>query len=158
MKRLSIALLVPALMVFSAVSAQIKVNINVDLQPDWGPVGHDHVDYYYLPDIDCYYDVPNHQYVYHNGGMWRRAATLPASYGNYDVYKSYKVVINGQPKPYLHNKTYKVKYASFKGHESDPVIRDSHEDKYKRARDNHYGRRDDNDHHDNGKHKGEKRH
>lgn len=158
MKKLSIALF--AVMLSYAAGAQVKVNINIDLQPDWGPVGYDHVDYYYMPDIDCYYDVPNHQYVYHKGNSWLRASKLPASYGNYDVYKSYKVVIN-KPKPYLQDNTYRVKYAGYKGHPAEPIIRDNHDDKYKMARNNHYGRpgnRNDDNHHDNGRHNGDKRH
>ena len=37
--------------------AQIKVNLNIGSQPAWGPTGYDRVDYYYLPDIDAYYNV-----------------------------------------------------------------------------------------------------
>lgn len=157
MKKLSIALF--AVMLSFAAGAQVKLSVNINLQPDWGPVGYDHVDYYYLPDIDCYYDVPNHQYVYHSGNTWQRAAKLPARYGYYDVYKSYKVVVN-QPKPYLHNNIYKAKYASYKGHAAEPIIRDSRDDRYRKAKGNHYGydNGQDKDHHDNGHHNGGKKH
>lgn len=50
--------------------AQVSVNINIGSQPQWGPSGYDHVDYYYLPDIDAYYNVPNKQYIYLNNGNW----------------------------------------------------------------------------------------
>ena len=32
-------------------SAQVSVNVsfNVDAQPEWGPAGYDHVNYYYMP-------------------------------------------------------------------------------------------------------------
>jgi hypothetical protein len=46
--------------------AQVRVNINIGSQPVWGPVGYDHVDYYYLPDIETYYYVPTRQFVYFN--------------------------------------------------------------------------------------------
>ena len=50
--------------------AQVRVNINIGSQPVWGPVGYDHVDYYYLPDIETYYYVPARQFVYFNNGRW----------------------------------------------------------------------------------------
>src|ERR1700744_3631209 len=87
--------------------AQISVslNLNIDTQPDWGPTGYDHVDYYYLPDIDCYYYVPTKQFYYQSGSRWIASASLPSKYGNYDLYNSYKVVVN-KPKPYLQDATY----------------------------------------------------
>ena len=30
----------------------------------WGPGGYDHVDYYYMPDIDAFYKVPTRQFYY----------------------------------------------------------------------------------------------
>jgi hypothetical protein len=52
--------------------AQVKVgvNINIGSQPVWGPVGYDYVDYYYLPDIDAYYYVPERQFIYLSNGRW----------------------------------------------------------------------------------------
>ena len=64
------------LFLFSAASAQ-TFSINIGTQPIWGPVGYDHVEYYYLPDIDAYYYVPQHQFVYLEGRQWRRSANLP---------------------------------------------------------------------------------
>lgn len=51
---------------FKAADAKVhlSVGINIGSQPDWGPVGYDHADYYYMPDIDSYYDINAHQYVY----------------------------------------------------------------------------------------------
>lgn len=46
--------------------AQIRINANINIgnQPLWGPVGYDYVDYYYMPDIDVYYHVPQRQFIY----------------------------------------------------------------------------------------------
>ena len=107
--------------------AQVQVNIGV--QPVWGPVGYDYVDYYYLPDVEAYYYVPAHQYIYEERGTWIRTSSLPVRFGSFDIYHSYKVVIN-EPKPYLHHNNYKVKYVSYKGKHDQLVIRDSHEEKY----------------------------
>ena len=37
--------------------AQVRFRVNISSQPIWGPVGYDHVEYYYLPDIDAFVDV-----------------------------------------------------------------------------------------------------
>ena len=110
--------------------AQVNVSINIGSQPLWGPVGYDAVEYYYLPDVQAYYYVPRHQFIYLSGGNWVFASNLPAAYRSYDLYSGYKVVIN-EPKPYLHFATHKVKYAKYKGWKGKQgVIRDSRDPKY----------------------------
>jgi hypothetical protein len=116
------------LFLFSAASAQ-TFSINIGTQPVWGPVGYDHVEYYYLPDIDAYYYVPQHQFVYQEGGQWRRASNLPSRYGRYDLYTAHKVVINERT-PYRHAQVYRDKYSTFKDRHDQQAIRDSREAKY----------------------------
>ena len=129
MKKLMLVLI--AVIGFTAASqAQVNVSINIGSQPVWGPTGYDHVDYYYLPDIDSYYDVPNKVYVYKSGNTWHRSRKLPSSYGNYDLYNSHKVVINGVDKPYMHDDQYRDQYKNFKGQHDQTPIRDSKEEKY----------------------------
>ncbi len=113
------SLLIIALLVFTAAqrtAAQVRVNVNLNLgsQPDWGPAGYDYVEYYYLPDLDMYYYVPRRQYIYLSGGRWIFVNSLPPRYRSYNLYNSYKVVIN-EPRPYLRHSVYKVKYAKYKG-------------------------------------------
>jgi hypothetical protein len=110
-------------------NAQISLNVNIGSQPDWGPVGYDHVDYYYMPDVDAYYDVPNHQYIYQSNNSWVRRSNLPSSF-NFNPYNNYKVVVN-EPKPWTRATVYRTKYASYKGRPSTVVIRDSKDVKYK---------------------------
>ena len=78
------------------------VDVNISDQPIWGPTGYDRADFYYIPDIDCYYSVSEHQYIYREGTEWRHAASLPAKYGSYDPDHSYKAVVN-EDKPYQNN-------------------------------------------------------
>jgi hypothetical protein len=131
---------------YNTTSAQ-GLQVNISLQPVWGPVGFDHADYYYFPDIEAYYDVPQHQFVYREGGNWVFAAALPPRFGHFDLYHAYKVVIN-EPKPYLHHDIYLKKYAAYKGRHDQPVIRDSHDQKYYVIK----------DHPDHNKYKGEEHH
>lgn len=108
--------------------AQVSVNINIGSQPVWGPVGYDYVNYYYLPDLGVYYDVPRGLFVYFNFGRWNYSPALPASYGRYDLYNCYKVVINDR-NPWMRNDYYRSHYASYRGR-YQPVIRDSRDNRY----------------------------
>ena len=131
---------------YKTASAQIHISLglNINSQPDWGPVGYDHADYYYMPDIDAYYDVPNHQYVYLQNNVWIHAASLPPRYANYDLYHGYKVVVN-QRNPWEHAADFRAKYSGYKGRRDQQVIRDSHDKKYA----NHY--KGNNGHDDHGR-------
>jgi len=124
-----VALMVGGL-AFQNANAQLRVSlrINIATQPVWGPVGYDHVEYYYMPDIDAYYYVPTSQYIYMQRGRWVFAASLPSRF-NYNVYTGYKVVVNDRT-PYRHPETYRTRYASFKGHSGQQTIRDSREPRY----------------------------
>lgn len=110
-------------------AAQVSLNVNIGSQPLWGPTGYDHVDYYYLPDIESYYYVPKRQFVYLDNGAWVFRSSLPSRYSNYDLYNGYKVVINS-PRPYLHFKEQKVKYAKYKSNRGQAVILRSDDPKY----------------------------
>lgn len=74
--------------------AQVSISVNIGDQPAWAPEGYDEAQYYYIPDMDVYYDVPVHQFVYLSNRRWVRSATLPAAYRGYDLYKVHKVAIN----------------------------------------------------------------
>ena len=115
----------------AAASAQvhINVNLNVDRQPIWGPTGYDHVEYYYLPDIEVYYYVPQHRFYYYERGRWMSSNSLPPRYRGHDLYNSYKVVVNERA-PYRHHETYRAKYISYKGRHDQQPIRDSRDERY----------------------------
>ena len=130
---------------YNSAKAQISLSINIGSQPEWGPAGYDHADYYYMPDIDAYYDVPAHQYVYLDNNVWVHRANLPGRYSNYNVYKGYKVVVN-ERSPWTRDNAFRAKYAGYKGHSGQTIIRDSHDAKYNNhwndKRDNKNDRRD----------------
>jgi hypothetical protein len=117
---------------FKSADAQLRISLglNIGSQPDWGPTGYDHAEYYYMPDIDAYYDVPNHQYVYFQNNAWIHAGALPPRYANYNLYSGYKVVVNDR-NPWERAATYRQKYASYKGRRNQSVIRDSRDQKYR---------------------------
>jgi hypothetical protein len=128
-KILIIAALVLSNFLCGTTYAQVSFRVNISNQPIWGPVGYDHVEYYYLPDIDAYYYVPRHRYYFMENGNWRSGSSLPPRYREYDIYNGRKVVVN-EPKPYLRHNEYKARYASSNEHAIQPSIRDSHEGRY----------------------------
>jgi uncharacterized protein YraI len=127
--------------------AQVSVNVNIGTPPAWGPVGYANIDYYYLPDIECYYDIRLSQFIYFGNGRWIHSRYLPVRYRNYDLYHGYKVVLNDYHgrTPYVYFKNHKAKY--YKGYKGRPqqTIGYRNYDKH----DNGRGNKHDNRHWDN---------
>ncbi|MCK8142460.1 hypothetical protein MW871_11205 [Flavobacterium sp. I-SCBP12n] len=120
MKSLQLIALGIILFFSSSIQAQVSVNVTIGKPPAWGPAGYNAVDYYYLPDIESYYDTRSSQFIYFGGGKWVRSRNLPSRYRNYDLYKGYKVVLKDYhgDKPYGHYKQHKIKYR--KGYKGSP--------------------------------------
>jgi len=104
----------------SSAQAQVSVNVNIGSPPEWGPVGYTDVRYYYLPDLETYYDINTSNYIYISNGKWIRAKNLPRNHRSYDLYSGYKVVLTDYRgnSPYDNYKTHKVKYG--KGYKGKP--------------------------------------
>lgn len=108
---------------------QLGIRININVQPAWGPVGYDHVDYYYLPDIEAYYCVDRREYTWLDRGAWVTTPYLPPRFHDYDLYHGYKVVIN-EPNPWYHHDRYRVQYQGYRGRRDQAFIRDSRDPRY----------------------------
>ena len=162
-KAISLLALITSSALFTTTAvAQVNVSINIGTQPVWGPVGYDYAEYYYLPDIEAYYNVPKRQFIYLQGKNWVFAGALPGAYANFDLYRGYKVVIN-EPRPYLHHEVYYKKYYSYRGRIDQPYIRNCHDEKYWVIKDHpehgkwkHYDDDDDDHGHGNGNGNGKK--
>jgi hypothetical protein len=99
---------------------------NIASQPIWGPVGYNHVEYYYLPEMDVYYYVPKHRFIYAKDGKWKTKFNLPARHEGYDMYNTNKIVINEQT-PYLNHMDYDTRAIySWNTRSTQQSIRDSH--------------------------------
>ena len=138
---LSAAILLSCLTV-KTVSAQVSVSLGVNIgsQPAWGPVGYDYVNYYYMPDIDTYYDVPTHSYIYFDNNVWVHRTYLPVRYRNYNLYNGYKVVIN-ERNPWLRGGYYRTRYAGYRGRHDQVIIRNSRDARYAHYWRGNYARR-----------------
>ena len=131
------------------IHAQLSINLHLGTAPSWGPAGYDSVDYYYLPDIEAYYDIRASQFIYLSGRNWIRSRNLPRQYRNYDLDRGYKVILNDYhgSRPYSNFKSNRAQY--HKGYKGSPQrsIGNRHED---HGNNNNRG---DNGNHDNNDHK-----
>jgi hypothetical protein len=128
-----------ATLTYQQANSQVRLSLGVNLgsQPNWGPSGYDHVDYYYLPDIESYYYVPTKQFVYLSGNRWVFSSSLPSRYRNYDLYSGYKVVVN-QPNAYRYYNTHRTQYSQYRGNHSQVVIRGNNNNRNDRNDRNRY--------------------
>ncbi|MGQ7944256.1 hypothetical protein [Flavobacterium sp. WC2509] len=173
----TIKLLIIGLLFLGASSTQAQVSVNVNIgtpppvvvasprvvigtPPEWGPVGYDNMEYYYLPDIQVYYDIRLSQYIYFGNGSWIRSSRLPAYCRGYNLYNGYKVVLTDYHgnAPYVYFNAHKVKY--YKGYKGAPQKNRGEYHPQNAPKQHHDNGNHDNDnhgkeHHDNGNH-GEK--
>ncbi|ASU34300.1 hypothetical protein [Mucilaginibacter xinganensis] len=116
--------------------AQVSVGVHVGI---WTPPpAYASVNYYYLPDVESYYYVPTHQYVYLNGGNWVFRASLPSRYSDYDINSGYKVAIN-RPRPYRYFYHDRDAYRGHRGERGGTIFRDHY--RSGGGNYNHYGNR-----------------
>lgn len=120
---------------FQTAEAQLRINIraNIGSQPVWGPSGYDRAEYYYMPDIDVFYNVSKRQYVYEQRGRWIFSYSLPRQHRNYNLYTGYKVVVN-ENRPYRNANKYRTQYASYKNNHGQEAIRNSRDSRYFRTK------------------------
>ena len=119
----TIKLIVFAMLLFfvaGSTQAQMSVQVNLGTPPQWGPSGYSDVQYYYLPDVEAYYDVHSSKFIYYHGNSWVHSSSLPARYRDYDLYSGYKVVMSDYhgSTPYTYFREHKGKYK--KGYRGQP--------------------------------------
>jgi hypothetical protein len=64
------------------------------VNPPWAPAHYPGVKYYYLPDIETYYDLSRQQFVYFANGQWIFSPVLPSIYAGYDLFNGFVVALN----------------------------------------------------------------
>lgn len=85
--------------------AQVQIQVGIN-QPYWGPPVAQGVQYYYIPEIDGYYDLYSQSYLFFDPvyGAWVSSPVLPRAYAAYDPRFFHPVVIQyvgRQPWGYL---------------------------------------------------------
>jgi len=104
MKVVKLILIALCIVIAGKMEAQVSVGVSVGVAPLWGPVGYSGARYYYLPDVEAYYDINAGMFIYLEGGNWVHRHDLPGRYAHYDLDRGYKVVLNGYRgnTPYTH--------------------------------------------------------
>ncbi|RYE28201.1 MAG: hypothetical protein EOP42_17550 [Sphingobacteriaceae bacterium] len=110
-KILFLSALIAGSLSFNAAKAQIGVHLNVNLgsRPVYVASAPVVDDYYYLPDAEAYYSVPERVYYYQNEGRWVSGPRLVGRYQDYDYSRMRHYVVN-EPRPYLRNDYYRSRY------------------------------------------------
>ena len=112
-KCISIVVMLVSISTFASFG-QIRLNVNVNLQPSWGPASCNYAEYYYLPELGVYYSINDQLFIYPSENRWVRAVRLPRAYRHCNLYNTYKVVINA-PAPYHRHSYYANRYNNWKG-------------------------------------------
>lgn len=124
MKTIKLLLFAMMLVFAGGAQSQFRVSLHIGTAPDWGPSGYSDVRYYYLPDVEAYYDIRTSNFIYISGHQWVHRTYLPYRYRNYNLYNGYKVVMNDYRgnAPYTYFRQHKVKYArGYRGHEQHSI-------------------------------------
>lgn len=120
--------LIPALFfgAFAVKNANAQIGLHVNLHlgglhaaaviPVAAPVVDEPVcadDYYYYPEVEAYYSVPEHCYYYQDSyGSWISAAYLPGRYHDFDWRTARRVEIRGA-RPYVRHDMYRARYGGW---------------------------------------------
>jgi hypothetical protein len=161
MKKVLLAVMVVGASFLSTkTEAQLRVNVNLNIgRPSWGLPANQVGDYYYMPEIDTYYDIPHRQFVYLDRNRWVNAPSLPYWLSGYDLARGYKVVVN-QPRPFMNADFYRNRYKKYYNNYRAPMTagrgydgRFDRDDRFDRGRDNQHfdnKRNENNRYNDNG--------
>lgn len=97
--------------------------------PAWAPDYYNGARYYYLPDIDCYYDLSSRNFVLFRNGQWAFVNDLNPYYPSFDLNTSFVVVLNSNVyRPWLYNDYYRSHYPrhyyrDYYDHSNIPYVR-----------------------------------
>ncbi|QJD98133.1 hypothetical protein HH214_20765 [Mucilaginibacter robiniae] len=121
MKKLVFSMIIAAgSLLYKSADAQVGVHVGFNLGPVSvhlaAPVASAPVydDFYYLPDEEAYYSVPEHCYYYNDGDEWISAAYLPGRFHDIDWRSARRYEVRAQ-RPYMNHSFYRSKFGGFNG-------------------------------------------
>ncbi len=100
---------------FKAEAQKVQVNVNIEL-PAWAPYYENvsQVRYYYLPDVECYYDVRNREFIYLEDGRWIFSRSLPPVYHWFNLHNCFVVALDARVvMPWRHFHYYVAHYPRY---------------------------------------------
>ena len=111
-KLLFLSALIAGSLTIHTADAQVGIHLNLNLGPRlvYAPAPQPVEDeYYYLPDAEAYYSMPEHVYYYQDEGRWVSAPRLEGRFHDYDYSRMRHFAVN-EPRPYLRNNYYRERY------------------------------------------------
>lgn len=103
--------------------------------PSWAPDYYPGARYYYLPDIEVYFDLATRNFVYLQNGQWYFSPMLPSFYAGFDLNTCYVVVLDRKVyQPWLHHQYYvshypRYYYVNYYDHGNIPYVRGFNENR-----------------------------
>jgi hypothetical protein len=97
------------------VAQKAGLSINITL-PSWAPhyENANLVRYYYLPDIECYYDVRNREFIHMEDGHWMFSRSLPSVYRWFDLRDCFIIALDHRVvEPWRHFRYYVSHYPRY---------------------------------------------
>lgn len=147
MQPLKLAVIGVLLITFACImQAQVSIRVNIGT-PSWGPQVQADVRYYYLPDVDAYYDINTSLFIYCNNGSWIHRRNLPGRFRNYDLYRGHKVVVHDYHgnEPYSYCNYHKNRDRRYKEYERTGMANHrNYENNYRSSREDHNRKSDKN--------------
>ena len=142
-----------AFIILFTFQANAQFSINLSLGPRAQYQNHycnnNNVAYYYLPEIEAYYDVNSDVFIYNGPRGWIRSTILPDYCRNYDVNRGYKVALNYRGNsPYANfdsdrqryyrndNHNYRQEYYRERNERRNDYVEASNRNRYNRNDDN----------------------
>lgn len=159
----TLKLIATGIILFAAAAtsqAQVSINLNIGtpavvVRPAWVPQNHVNVDFYYIPEIQSYYDVSSGLYVYLDNGNWCRTRYVPVRYRNYNLNHARRIELRGYhgSRPYTYYNCHNERYSNNRYNNRYVESRRYDNRRYDNRYDNRYA---DNyrDNHDRGNHYG----
>ena len=97
--------------------------------PAWAPPYSEGVRYYYLPDIEAYYDLSARQFVYLSNGRWYDSSQCPSIYAGFDLNNCFAIALDVNVyQPWMHHQYYvshypRYYYRDYYDHSNIPYVR-----------------------------------
>ena len=97
--------------------------------PQWAPPYYQGVRYYYLPDIETYYDINSQEFVYLYDGQWSFSRECPSVNQGFDLNNCFAVALDVTVfRPWMHHHYYvshypRYYYQDYYDHSNIPYVR-----------------------------------
>lgn len=97
--------------------------------PQWAPSYYEGARYYYLPDIECYYDMYAREFIFLDHAQWIYSPHISSFYPDFNLNNSFVVVVNSNIyQPWMHHQYYvshfpRYYYRDYYDHSNFPYVR-----------------------------------